>query len=399
MPTKFTTIQQAIKDLGQGRFVIVLDDTKRENEADLVLSAQAATKEKIAFMLRYASGVICVPMLQAKTETLNLPLMVKDNTEKFSTAFTVTVDAKSLAGSGISAADRAQTIKKLGRKNSRPSDFVRPGHVFPLLAHPGGVLGRAGHTEAITDLLRLAKLEPVGVISELMTDQGEMMRGKKLLAWAQRQKLTVITTRQIKNYRVRTEQLLTREATTVLPTVFGQFKLWLFSNKIDQQLTPVLIKGRVNHQGQVLTRVHSACLTGEIFGSQRCDCQQQLAESLKQINDHGSGILIYLQQEGRGIGLRDKIKAYKLQDQGLDTVEANLRLGHQADERDYWLAAQVLQTLKIKSLILLSNSPDKVNQLSNYGIKIIRRRPLAIAPNRFSQPYLLTKKLKLGHDI
>ncbi len=395
---KFNTIEEAIEDLNDGRMVVVVDDEDRENEGDLVMAASKATPEAINFMIRYARGLVCAPLTSQRVRELDLPQMVTNNTDSHCTAFTVSVDAGSCK-TGISAFERAQTVKTLIDPETKPADLKRPGHIFPLEAMDGGVLRRAGHTEAAVDLATLSGLEPAGVICEIINEDGSMARLPELVRFCEEHDLKLISIADLINYRMQKEKLVWRAAASVLPTVHGNFKLIAYENNIDNFIHLALVYGEIDPHEPTLVRVHSECLTGDVFGSLRCDCGNQLHQAMKQVAENGSGAVIYMRQEGRGIGLLNKIRAYHLQDDGKDTVEANEALGFAADLRDYGVGAQIMVDLGLKKINLLTNNPRKVKGLEGYGIDIVERVPLEIPPCEHNCDYLSTKKAKLGHHL
>jgi len=392
----FDPVEEAIAAIRRGEMVIVVDDEERENEGDLVLAAEKVTPEKVNFMARFARGLICVPLTEERADELGLRPMVGEG-EGHEANFTVSVDARYGISTGISAYDRALTIQLLADPDAGPRDFVQPGHVFPLRAKPGGVLRRAGHTEASVDLARLAGLYPAAVICEIMNDDGTMARVPELLEFARRHHLKMTSIADLIRYRSRREKLVKREAEADLPTEFGRFRIIAYSNDVDNKEHVALVKGEVAGEEDVLVRVHSECLTGDTFLSKRCDCGPQLHEALRRIEAEGRGVLLYIRQEGRGIGLINKIKAYVLQDQGLDTVEANRRLGFREDLRDYGIGAQILKDLGLSTIRLLTNNPKKVVGLEGYGLRIVEQIPLQAEPNEHNYEYLKVKKEKLGH--
>ncbi len=396
---KLATVEEAVEALRAGRMIIVVDDEDRENEGDLVLAAEKATPEAINFMLREARGLLCVPLTGERARELELRPMVVPPEDSHETAFTVSVDARWGVSTGISAADRTRTILVLADPDAGPEDLTRPGHVFPLIARDGGVLRRAGHTEAAVDLCRLAGLQPVGVICEIMNDDGTMARLPELVAFAERHGLPVLTIADLIAYRKKREKLVERVCEAELPTTSGQFKIVTFRDILTGQEHVALVKGDFSGDEPVLVRVHSECLTGDALGSLRCDCGDQLRSAMATIEREGRGVVLYMRQEGRGIGLLGKLCAYHLQDQGLDTVEANLRLGYPADLREYGIGAQILVDLGVKRIRLLTNNPRKVAGLAGYGLTIVDTVPIEAEPNPFNVRYLKAKKEKLGHKL
>jgi len=395
----FNTVEEIIQDIRMGKMVIIVDDEDRENEGDLVVAAQFVTPEIINFMMKHGRGLICVPMDPKITEKLNLYLMTDDSDEKFGTWFTISVDAKEGVTTGISAHDRSTTIRKLSSVSTKPEDFVRPGHVFPLKARKGGVLVRRGHTEAAVDLMTIAGIYPVGVICEIAKDDGTMARLPDLIEFAKKFSLKIGTIDDIVKYRYKNEKVVERVSEAFLPSKYGTFNIVVYKELFSDKEDVVILKGDVKNKENILVRIHSECFTGDILGSLRCDCGSQLSTALEMIEKEGEGALIYLRQEGRGIGLGNKVKAYKLQEEGVDTLEANLKLGLPADGRDYGVAAQIINDLGIKSIRLLTNNPRKIERLKIYGIQITQRVPLIVGINEYNKHYLETKAIKMGHLI
>ena len=395
----FAEIPDAVAAIARGEMVIVVDDEDRENEGDLTIAAEKVTPDVINFMAKHGRGLICMPMLEERLTELDIPLMVAENTARFDTAFTVSIEAKGGTSTGISAGDRAATVLAAIDPRTRPADLARPGHMFPLKARAGGVLVRTGQTEAAVDLAKIAGLYPAGVICEIMNDDGTMARVPELTRFAKRHKLLMITIADLIQYRMRTELLVRRVASASLPTTYGDFRVSAYESVIDRETHVALIKGDIGDGNDVLVRVHSRCLTGDVFHSERCDCGLQFDAAMDKIAEEGRGVLLYLNQEGRGIGLANKIRAYELQDQGLDTVEANERLGFKPDQRDYGIGVQILKDLGVRSMRLLSNNPRKLVGIEGYQLSVVEWIPLEIPASEHTRRYLKAKKDKLGHKL
>jgi 3,4-dihydroxy 2-butanone 4-phosphate synthase/GTP cyclohydrolase II len=391
------TIPQAIKDIKDGKFVIVVDDEDRENEGDLVIAAEKVTADSINFMAKYGRGLICMPMTGERLDALRIPMMVNNNTSLFGTPFAIAVEAREGTTTGISAADRAKTVQVLVDPKTKPEDILMPGHMFPLRAREGGVLVRAGQTEATVDLARMAGLKPAGVLCEIMNEDGTMARMPQLEVFAKKHGLNIISVADLIAYRYRHERLVQRVAEAKLPTPFGEFKVIAYRSSTDPDEHLALVMGDVNTEEPVLVRVHSQCLTGDVFHSLRCDCGEQIEMAMKRIAEEGRGVVLYMRQEGRGIGIHNKIKAYALQDEGMDTVEANVELGFKPDQRDYGIGAQILADLGIRKMRLMTNNPKKMSGLESYGLTITEQLPITTQPNPHNRRYLKTKQKKLGH--
>lgn len=397
---RFASIPEAIEDIRAGRVLIVVDDEDRENEGDFIVAAEKCTPEIMNLMIRYGSGFVCAPMTAQRLSELNIPMMVEHNTARLGTAMTVTVDAREGTTTGVSASDRARTVRVLADPHTKPQDLTRPGHIVPLRAAEGGVLKRSGHTEAAVDLCRLAGLQPVAVLAEVMNEDGTMARLPQLWQIAQSFGCKLVTIADLIKFRRRTERLVSRVATTTLPTKrYGEWQLYAYESSVDPFPAVAFVKGEVSTEEPVLVRVHSSCLTGDLIESLRCDCGDQLHLALLRIHNEGRGVLVYLQQEGRGIGMVNKVRAYALQDHGADTVEANLRLGFKPDLREYGIGAQILTDLGVRKLRFMTNNPAKVAALEGYGLEIVEWLPLVTRPNRYNRRYLRTKRDKLGHVI
>ncbi len=392
-----STIPEAIEDIKAGKFVIVVDDEDRENEGDFIMAAENVTAESINFMAKYGRGLICAPMTGERLDVLRIPMQVSNNTSHFGTAFTISVEAKFGTTTGISAADRAKTVQTLVDPKTRPEDIAMPGHMFPLRARDGGVLVRAGQTEATVDLARMAGLQPAGVCCEIMNEDGTMARMPQLEVFAKKHDLKIISVADLIAYRYRHERLIQRVAEARLPTPFGDFKVIAFKSSTDPDEHLAMVMGDVATDEPVLVRVHSQCLTGDVFHSLRCDCGEQIEMAMKRIAAEGRGVVLYMRQEGRGIGIHNKIKAYALQDKGMDTVEANLSLGFKADQRDYGVGAQILADLGVRNMRLMTNNPKKMSGLESFGLKITEQLPITTKPNPHNKRYLQTKQKKMGH--
>lgn len=396
---KLNTVEEAIEDIREGKFVIVVDDEDRENEGDLIIAAEKIDAEKVNFMLKHARGVLCVPITMSRCKELDLPHQVSDNTSMLGTPFTVTVDKLEGCSTGVSAHDRAETIKALADPSSKPTTFGRPGHVNPLYAQDNGVLRRSGHTEATIDLCRMAGLYPAGALMEIMNEDGTMARLPQLLEFGKEYGLKTISIKDMIAYRLKNEVLVEKGEEVDMPTAYGHFRLVPFRQTSNGLEHMALIKGSWKPNEPILVRVHSSCSTGDIFGSKRCDCGEQLHKSMEMIEKEGKGVVVYMQQEGRGIGLMNKIAAYKLQEKGLDTVEANIHLGFKPDERDYGCGAQILRQLGVSKMRLLTNNPTKRVGLEAYGLEIVENVPIEVAPNEYDYKYLQTKKERMGHNL
>jgi len=396
---EFDSIESAIEDIKEGRIVVVADDEDRENEGDFVMAAEKVTPEAVNLMAKYGRGLICVPITRQKAYSLDLDYMVTEGADPDEAAFTVSVDHKELTTTGISAADRSNTIKEMIKKNAKPDDFRRPGHIFPLIGTEGGVLRRAGHTEAAIDLAQLADLEPAGIICEIMKDDGKMARLPDLVDIADEFDMKLISIKDLISYRMNNESLVRKVVEVNLPTIYGDFTLHAFQERLTGDHHLALCKGEWQEEDPVLVRVHSSCMTGDIFGSKRCDCGEQLHQALLQVEEEGQGVVLYMNQEGRGIGLVNKLKAYKLQEKGMDTVEANEALGFEPDARDYGVGAQILRSLNISKLRLMTNNPVKRVGLKSFGLEMVERVPIEVGAYPENMKYLKTKRDKMGHDL
>ncbi|MBI3805745.1 MAG: bifunctional 3,4-dihydroxy-2-butanone-4-phosphate synthase/GTP cyclohydrolase II [Nitrospirae bacterium] len=396
---KFSTIEEAIADIKKGKMIILSDDEDRENEGDLVIAAEKVTPEVINFMAKHGRGLICLTLTEERTEQLQLAPMVQENTSSFGTAFTISIDARKEVSTGISAKDRAVTILAAIHPETKPADLVRPGHVFPIRAQKGGVLKRAGQTEGSVDLSRLAGLYPAGVICEIMNEDGTMARLPDLIEFGKQHDLKLVTIKDLIEYRMKRESLVHRAAEAHLPTEYGDFNAVAYQNEIDHEVHIALVKGEIKGSKPVFVRVHSGCVTGDIFASNRCDCGEQLHAAMSRVEKEGVGVILYLNQEGRGIGLVNKLKAYQLQDGGRDTVQANLELGFKADLRDYGIGAQILVDLGLRKIRLMTNNPRKIVGIEGYGLEVVERIPIEIEPHEKNVHYLRTKKMKLGHIL